>query len=109
MCDFNNLCADEQGFILRCKSCGHYQVGFCNVMFSLNKTDFEKLSIMITDLSQKDFQDKQTNARHLVIPTPYYGVNLLLCQDEILQLKALITKAEEEELAGAMLALFSDN
>ena len=109
MCDFNNLSTSEYGFILRCKSCGHYQIGFGTTIFSLNKTDFEKFSLMITDLSQQNFQDRKAGSRQLVLPTPYYGVSLLLSPEEILQVQNLIKEAEQEETMQSMLALFSDN
>ena len=109
MCDFNNLSADENGFILQCKSCRNYQIGFGSVLFSLNKTDYKKFCLMIADISEKDFNHERSNTRHIVIPTPYYGVNLLLCKFEILQLKDLINSAEQEEVTRSMLALFSNN
>ena len=109
MCDFNNLSSNENGFVLRCRQCGYYQIGFAGLMLSLNTGDYDKFCRLIEHLSEKDIPEAQWSARHIVIPTPYYGVNLLLCKNEIDDLQQLVFRAETEQLAQSMMALFCDS
>ena len=107
MCDFNNLSSNENGFILRCRQCGYYQVGYAGVMLSLNKEDYQKFCLLIEHLSSKEVPEDKWLSRHIVIPTPYYGVNLLLCKNEIDDLQRLASGAETEQVAQSMMALFA--
>lgn len=106
MCDFNNLSSNENGFILRCRQCGYYQVGFAGMMLSLNGDDYEKFCRLIEHLSGKEIPEDKWHSRHIVVPTPYYGVNLLLCKTEIGELQMLLCAAEAELVAQSMMALF---
>ncbi|SEA03313.1 hypothetical protein SAMN05192529_106150 [Arachidicoccus rhizosphaerae] len=107
MCDFNNLSSSENGFILRCRQCGYYQIGFAGVMLSLNIEDYTKFCQLIEHLATKQVPVEKWSARHIVIPTPYYGVNMLLCKHEIDDLSQLISKADSEQLAQSMMAMLT--
>jgi len=109
MCDFNNLSSNENGFILRCRQCGYYQLGFAGIMLSLNIEDYDKFCRLINYLSEKAVPEDKWSSRHIVIPTPYYGVNLLLCKNEIDDLQMLISTAESEQVAQSMMALFANS
>lgn len=109
MCDFNTLSSDENGFILRCRQCGYYQVGFAGMMLSLNMEDYEKFCRLIEHLNGRPVAEDKWRSRHIVIPTPYYGVNLLLCKHEIDELQLLLSTAETELVVQSMMALFTDN
>lgn len=106
MCDFNNLYTSDKGFVLRCKKCGYYQIGFAGLMLSLNDEDYLHLGEIITHLAAKELPSDAMETRHIVIPSPYYGVNLLLCPREIRILERILNEANSESLTQSMLALF---
>jgi hypothetical protein len=107
MCDFNNLHTSENGFILRCRSCGYYQIGFAGMMLSINQEDYQKFALLIEHLSEKQTPVEKWDCRHIIIPTPYYGVNMLLSKNEINELQALIFRADSEQVAQSMIAMLT--
>lgn len=106
MCDFTNLYTSENGFVLRCKNCAFYQVGFGGCMLSLNQADYGHLCDMIDHLSTREPADKEMHTKRIMIPTPYLGVSLLLCQQEIRDFHKLLCAAGNEITAQSLLALF---
>ena len=107
MCDFNNLHANENGFILRCRQCGYYQIGFAGMMLLVNQEDYEKFSLMIEHISENQPMPENSDCRQLVIPTPYFGVNMLLSKTQINALQQLIFRADSEQVAQSMMAMLS--
>ncbi|HTN36708.1 MAG TPA: DUF6686 family protein [Arachidicoccus sp.] len=106
MCDFTNLYSEENGFVLRCKHCESYQIGYGGLMLSLNSIDYMRFCELLQYLSGKELPFEAMQSRNIVIPTPYAGVNFLLCQQEIRTLHQILAAAENEKLAQSMLALF---
>lgn len=113
MCDFNTLSSNDNGFILRCNRCGFYQLGFAGALLSLNPTDYQKFGELIEHLAQKEISVNKRSTRHIVIPTPYYGVNLMLSKNEIDELYQLVLAAENEKDSWSTghltLPVFSEN
>lgn len=109
MCDFNNLSSNENGFVLLCRQCGHYQIGFNGVLLSLEAEDFEKFYGLINYMAERAFPREKRQTRQIVVPTPYLGVNLLLCKYEIEQLQRLLAAAITQQEAQSILSLFSYN
>lgn len=106
MCDFHNLYTSDKGFVLRCKKCGYYQIGFAGLMLSLNEEDYQHLGEIIRHLAAKELPSDAMESRHIVIPSPYYGVNLLLCHREIQVFERMLGEANSETITQSMLALF---
>ena len=107
MCDFKQLSSGSEGFVLRCIHCGIFQIAFGGTMMSLHLEAFHQFKKLADHLSQRSLYADSRHSRCLVIPTPYYGVNLLLQKDELDKLKTLLSAAEDERIVQSMLALFS--
>lgn len=107
MCDFISLSTRDEGFILRCRSCGCYQLGFSTLLLSLNEADFNKLAGYIGHLASNRMQENEWENRQLLVPTPHIGVNMLLSKEQILALSELMAEADNEQIAQSMMTLLS--
>jgi len=107
MCQFKHLYLNEDEFVICCRQCGSYQVGFAAMIISLSKADFKKLK-QVTDkkLEGENFGLDDTS-KSMVLPTPYHGISLFLSKNELQKLSRILEHAENEEKAQCLISLFN--
>jgi hypothetical protein len=106
MCEFQSLYYEDDGYVVKCKDCGHYQVAFGTMMLSLSEDDYEILcKIVAKKRNEADFAASE-NTRNVVIPTPSQGLYLLLTREEAHCFYDILEAADSEEKARQMMALF---
>ncbi|UAY52487.1 DUF6686 family protein [Ferruginibacter albus] len=105
MCQFQQLYFSDDGYVVRCKKCDHFQVGFASTMLTVNEKDFDILLAIVKKKLNTEIQTNQL-VKSIIIPTPYTGVKILLTQQELQKLHAMLENADSEIKALALLDLF---
>lgn len=106
MCAFQSLYYSDDGYVVQCKDCGHYQLGFGTMMLSLSRNDFTTLRKIVKCKYQETNIACTENARNIVIPTPSQSSCLLLTREESDRFHEILEAADTEEKAQEMIALF---
>ncbi len=107
MCQMQQLYLAEQGFVVRCPDCGTYQLGFGNIMLSLNKADFSYFKKLLAFKQEEWAFQQNALLKNIVIPTPCGKVQVLLCRKELADWNQVLDTAESEEIALELLELFN--
>ena len=107
MCLFQHLHLDENGYVIRCTECGHYQFAFSAVVLTLSAPDFILFHELATRNLLSSSPCEQDAEKRIVLPTPYEGVKLLLNRCELQKLASMLDKADSEEKTQALMQLFT--
>lgn len=105
-CQFKTLYTGEDGYVVRCKECGHYQLAYLCVMVTLDEKEFRSFRRMV----QQHYEDSLciTNdfCKCIVIPTPAANTCFLFTKREITRFVQLLDEADNEEKALALMKFF---
>ena len=104
MCTFQELYKGDEGYVIRCKGCQHYQLVFAGVVLSMNEDEFKKFTRVVEACREDYLTCSATGDRPL--PTMRQGVHLLLNQQKITQLSAMLQAADAEAQTQSLLQLF---
>jgi len=107
MCNYKTWYYEEKnGYVIECSKCKNLQVGFGNVMLTLDSAEFDELRKLLI-MEQKKVQCTVIgNVKHIFIATPCAGVTLLLNNGELNELCNMLDKADTEMKAAQLLELF---
>ena len=106
MCEFRSLYYDDDGYVVQCKDCNYYQLGFGSTMLSLSPDDFETLGKVVRHKYNEIDFGLSESIRNVVIPTPSHNVFLLLTKEEANRFHEILEAADNEAKAQQMLAMF---
>ena len=104
MCQFRELYRGEEGYIIRCAACKHYQILFSGVVLSLNEPEYAKFS-SVAAACEQDFLN-YTCTGNVPMPAMRQGVYLLLNNQKIKALNAMLEAADTEAKTLALFQLF---
>jgi hypothetical protein len=107
MCEFQSLYFNNDGYVVRCKQCGHYQIAFGSTMLTLVKKDFEAICKMVKYKSSEKDSSFSEHSKCVVIPTPSYGLHMLLTKNEANRFNEILEEADNEAKALCLLSLFN--
>ncbi len=104
-CLYHTLFADDTGYVVRCKDCGYYQIGFITSLLSLEELDFSVfLKVVWHKLSQQQTEDNYS--KNILVETPTPGFCLILNRAELASLCEMLERADSEARAQDMISLF---
>lgn len=106
MCEFQSLYHNNDGYVVRCNICGHYQLGFASTLLTLTKNDFTTLCEIVDHKITTKISYENENSKSILIPTPYQGVRILLTRAELQQLYTMLDEADVEEKSQSLISLF---
>lgn len=106
MCEFQSLYFGDDGYVVRCCKCSHYQLAYASMMLNLELEDFKKLHAIIKIKLAEPAHYNNPSAKSVVIPTPTKGIYLLLTIAEAKRLYEILEEADNEEQALALISLF---
>lgn len=107
-CSYDALYFGDDGYIVRCKSCSHFQLAYASIMLTLNADDFEVLRQIVTRRSEEAVpQPFETATKSVVIQTPATGVFILLTPAEARRFAIILEEADTEAKALSLLGLFA--
>ena len=105
-CHFQTLYCGEDGYIVRCKECGHYQLAYLCVMITLEEKEFRSFRRMIQQHYEDSLHLSNEYCKCVVVQTAAAGTNFLFSGREIKRFNELLDEADTEQQAQSMLALF---
>lgn len=106
MCTFQTLYFSDNGYVVRCNECGHYQLGFASTMLTLLPDELAVLYKLVTRQIETGSGAENEHIRNTIIPTPYKGASFLLTVLELKQLHRMLEEADTEEKALSLIELF---
>lgn len=108
MCSYQTLFHDDNtGYAVRCKACEKIQLGFGNLMLTMDENEFDSFRILVkTTLDEQSIEMKES-VRCIVIPTPCEGIKLLLSRRELHLLDRMVEDADTELKSVCLLELFN--
>lgn len=106
MCIYQQLYAGEEGYVVRCRECSYYQIGFGTTVININKSEMEAFRGMITHQLENPNTALNDEAKAAWLPTPYDGFSMILSFKELRMLNAMLSAAETEEVSLSLLECF---
>ncbi|MGE9311896.1 DUF6686 family protein [Niabella sp. CJ426] len=105
-CDFQSLYYGEEGYVVRCKQCGHYQVAFISTMLTLNEADFYIFCKQVKYKVLQSYSNVNQDSKIIIIATPSQDVSLILTPGELTRLHKTLEEADSEIKTQELLCLF---
>lgn len=105
-CDFQSLYYGEEGYVVRCKQCAHYQVAFISTMLTLSEADFYLFYKQVKNKVFQSYSDINQDAKIIMIGTPSQDVHLILTPIELMRLYKIMEEADSEIKVQELLCLF---
>jgi hypothetical protein len=107
MCNFHTLYFGNEGYIVQCRYCGHYQVGFGTVVLQLEPADYMHLHHVIMQRQPAWYDEQSSDVKSILLQTPCNSTSLLLTPRELQALRYIFSEAENEATALSMMRLFN--
>ena len=110
MCRHQTLYYDDNtGYVIRCMKCENFQVGYGNVLITLNATDFASLRNCVDNaIAYHQYNDDlYIDSKSIFIPTPCDGLKLLLTQKELKALSNMLDMADTEYKSQQLMDMFN--
>jgi hypothetical protein len=107
MCIFQSLYFGNDGYVVHCKECNHYQLTYMSTMLTLTECDFQSL---YTNVKYKCAEADYSLAEHsktVIIQTPTQGVGIFLIRFETVRFSEILEEADNESKAQALIRLFN--
>lgn len=106
MCQFESLYFEDDGYVIRCKDCGNYQMAYGNALLSL--TDVQ-LSDLYKNVIKRNFDEDVSLSEHskcISIPILKYDFHLLFTKKELTRLYEILEIVDTEIKTLSLLNLF---
>ncbi|HEX5154763.1 MAG TPA: DUF6686 family protein [Parafilimonas sp.] len=107
LCEFEHLYFGDDGYVIRCKNCCHYQVVFITTLITLTESDFLNLQKIVVNKCRYIDEDFRNNTKSIIVETPVSGICFILTAKEALQLQEMLEKADTEMKALALIKMFN--
>ncbi|MDX1937926.1 MAG: DUF6686 family protein [Flavihumibacter sp.] len=106
-CEFTPLYTGENGYVVRCRQCGHYQVAFISTALSLNKQEFHFFRQLVAQKSTEFSYAFAEHSKCVILETACTGICLILTWKELNQLHQVLETADAEAQALDLIILFN--
>jgi hypothetical protein len=109
MCKYDALYHnDSTGYVVRCKDCDKIQIGYGNIMLTVNYEGFDAFRWWLKHILEEQDPAQKETLRCITVPTPCDGVKLLLCRRELKEFDEMLEEADTELKSTSLLNLFSN-
>ena len=106
MCEFRHLYFGDNGYVVRCKECGHYQVAFSSTVLTLDQKQFQQLRNITKRKCNECIDEIPAHIKNMILPTPASSICMMLTKSEALCFSEILETADNEESALSLLSLF---
>ncbi|ANH83301.1 hypothetical protein A8C56_22015 [Niabella ginsenosidivorans] len=106
MCTFKTLYYEEDGYLIFCSECMHFQLAFQTSLLTLAARDLHILHALVKENYEYHCFEPVPYRKNIYIPTPLEGYGMILDQAELAQLFHLLETAEVNYKAESLLELF---
>jgi uncharacterized protein DUF6686 len=107
MCEFQSLYFGEDGYVVRCRECNHYQLAFCRTMLTLTEGEFQEFRSIVefryTEIENSFIEP----GKSIILETPLKEVHMLLSPIETRRFLEILEHADTELKAQGLINLFS--
>ncbi|MBO9617410.1 MAG: hypothetical protein J7539_00125 [Niabella sp.] len=106
MCSFRTLYYGEEGYLIVCDECRHFQLAFQTSLFTLTAGDLKILHSLVKQ--HREYHDGAPGSfqKNIYIPTPLEGYGMILDIKELQLLFELLETAEINFKTMGLLELF---
>ncbi|MFC0774172.1 DUF6686 family protein [Terrimonas alba] len=109
VCCYKALYHDDViGYVVRCYECEHIQIGFGNLMLTINTNAFNSFRNLLKRIMHEHSAIEKETIRCIAVPTPCEGIKLLLSLRELKEFDNMLEEADTELQSSLLLKLFSD-
>ncbi|WP_276503099.1 DUF6686 family protein [Terrimonas pollutisoli] len=109
MCSYQTLYHDDViGYVVRCYECEHIQMGYGNLMLTINTSAFNSFRSLLKKIMCEQSSDQKETLRCIVVPTPCEGIKLLLSLRELKEFDHMLEEADTELQSSCLLKLFNN-
>lgn len=106
-CHYQSLYYNDDGYVVRCKDCNHYQIAFSSTMLTLNDAEFKAFCNQVKNkCCEADFSLAK-NSKSVVLQTPSHCICIILTRNEALRFYEILEEADNEARALSLLNLFN--
>ena len=107
MCQFLNWYANEDGYVVQCRDCMHFQLSFGTTMLTLSEEQFQTFVAIVAYKKQEMVSLQDSNCKNIIVPTPSNSVNIILNEKDLNFLYDMTQTADNEVKANQLLSLFN--
>ncbi|MBX3253069.1 MAG: hypothetical protein KF862_02920 [Chitinophagaceae bacterium] len=107
MCRFKNWHQNENGYIIQCEDCRHFQVSFGTSMLTFDEAQFEGFTRLVSVRKADHVLMHNPNCKCIILPTPCSQIHLILSENELMSLYELIQAADTEIKTQQLLNFFN--
>lgn len=106
-CEFQSLYFGDDGYIIRCKNCGYYQVAFLSTLLNLAASEFNALHNIVR-YKCKHFHYLDINdTKNVLIQTPSAETFFFLTITETRRFMNMLEEADNETKALLLIDMFN--
>lgn len=107
MCKFQSLYFEDDGYVVRCNHCGHYQVGFSSTMLTLADKEFQQFYAQLKHKCVETVSAATAHCKVVILKTPSPGVCMMLTRGEAIRFAEILEQADTEMKALSLMRLFN--
>lgn len=107
MCEYQSLYFNDDGYVIRCKQCGHYQLAFSSTLLVLTDDAFHDFCKLVKFKCAEMDCSASGYSKSLVLPTPSPGVCMLLTRTEVSRFGEILEVADNEMKALTLISMFN--
>jgi hypothetical protein len=107
MCEYLSLYFGNDGYVVRCKQCGLYQLAFMCIVITLTHEDFLAFCRIVKRKYEVADYTYSEHSKCIFIRTPAEGISFLLTKSEIKRFAEILEEADNEAKALCLLSLFN--
>lgn len=106
MCEFQSLYFEDDGYVLRCKQCGLYQLAFMCIAITVTQENFCAFCRIVKHKCEEAAYSFAEHSKCIIIQTPAEGICFLLTKKEAKKFTEILEEAENEAKALYLIGLF---
>lgn len=106
-CELQSLYFGDDGYIVRCKNCGHYQLAYLCICIVIEQEEFKTFCETVLTKYEESHPSCAEHTKCVLIPTPATNVSFLLTKAEAKRLIEILEEADNEIKAQSLMSLFN--
>ncbi len=107
MCNFKSWYFDDNGYVVQCQVCNHYQLSFGTTILTLDDKNYHIFASLVFATKENNVAVNNATIKCVVLPTPSSCVSTILTQHELDNLYNMLQEVDTEMKAEQLLSLFN--
>jgi len=106
-CKFQSLYYGDDGYVVHCKQCGHYQLAYMCICITVNEQDYHAFCSIVNRSYEEAKYIVAEHSKCVTIQTPAEGIFFLLTTAEAKRFTEILEEADTEAKAQTLMSLFN--